>query len=53
VGPAAWKVGGLTERTGLSVRALHYYEEIGLPSPSRRAKADHRLYSAAGDVVRL
>ncbi|HZB84563.1 MAG TPA: MerR family DNA-binding transcriptional regulator [Rubrobacteraceae bacterium] len=52
MGAAAWKVGWPSGR-GLSVRALHYYEEIGLLSPSRRAKADHRLYSAAGDVVRL
>ncbi len=47
-----WKVGELAERTGLSVRALHYYEEIGLLSPSRRTEAGHRLY-AADDVLRL
>ena len=40
------------QRPGLSVRALHYYEEISLLWPSRRAEADHRLYPA-GDVVRL
>jgi DNA-binding transcriptional MerR regulator len=50
--PAAWKVGELAGRTGLTVRTLHYYEEIGLLSPSRRTDAGHRLY-AAGDVVRL
>jgi len=47
-----WKVGELARRTGLSVRTLHYYEEIGLLSPSRRTDGGHRLY-AAGDVVRL
>ena len=47
-----WKVGELAERTGLSVRTLHYYDEIGLLSPSRRTGAGHRLYSAK-DVVRL
>jgi MerR family transcriptional regulator, thiopeptide resistance regulator len=52
VRPAAWKVGELAGRTGLSVRALHYYDEIGLLSPSRRTDAGHRLY-ATGDVVRL
>jgi len=51
-GPAAWKVGELARRTGLSVRALHYYDEIGLLSPSRRTDSGHRLY-AADDVVRL
>src|SRR5918997_315732 len=47
-----WKVGELADRTGLSVRTLHYYDEIGLLSPSRRTAAGHRLYTA-GDVVRL
>jgi DNA-binding transcriptional MerR regulator len=50
--PVAWRVGELARRTGLSVRALHYYDEIGLLSPSRRTDGGHRLY-AAGDVVRL
>jgi DNA-binding transcriptional MerR regulator len=50
--PAAWKVGELAKRTGLSVRALHYYDEIGLLSPSRRTDSGHRLYTT-GDVVRL
>ena len=34
------------------MRALHYYEEIGLLSPSQRTDSGHRLYTA-GDVVRL
>ncbi len=34
------------------MRTLHYYDEIGLLSPSRRTGAGHRLYTA-GDVVRL
>ena len=50
--PVTWKVGELAKRAGLSVRTLHYYDEIGLLSPSRRTDAGHRLY-AAGDVVRL
>jgi DNA-binding transcriptional MerR regulator len=47
-----WKVGELAERTGLSVRTLHHYDEIGLLSPSWRTGAGHRLYSA-GDILRL
>src|SRR3712207_1999495 len=47
-----WKVGELARQTGLSVRTLHYYEEIGLLSPSQRTDAGHRIYTA-GDVVRL
>ena len=34
---APLKVGDLARQTGLSVRTLHYYEEIGLLSPSHRA----------------
>jgi DNA-binding transcriptional MerR regulator len=48
----AWKIGQLAKQTGLSVRTLHYYDEIGLLSPSRRTGAGHRLYTAT-DVVRL
>ena len=51
-GAATWKVGELARRTGLSVRTLRYYDEIGLLSPARRTEAGHRLY-AAGDVARL
>jgi DNA-binding transcriptional MerR regulator len=52
----AWKVGELARRTGLTVRALHHYDRIGLLSPSGRTDsihgAGHRLYTAA-DVARL
>ena len=34
------------------MRALHYYDEIGLLLPSRRTGSGHRLYTAE-DVVRL
>jgi MerR family transcriptional regulator, thiopeptide resistance regulator len=50
--PAALKVGELARQTGLSVRTLHYYDEIDLLSPSQRTGSGHRLYTA-GDVVRL
>lgn len=47
-----WKVGELADRTGLSVRALHHYEKIGLLVPSGRTEAGHRLYSVE-EVLRL
>ncbi len=47
-----WRVGELAKRTGVSVRAMHWYEEIGLMSPSQRSEAGHRLY-AAEDLGRL
>src|SRR5260370_39806820 len=50
--PTAMKVGELARRTGISVRTLHYYDEIGLLAPSQHSEAGHRLYSAL-DVVRL
>jgi DNA-binding transcriptional MerR regulator len=47
-----WKVGAKPEATGLTVRALHHYDHIGLLRPSRRNEAGHRLYTA-DDVTRL
>ena len=46
------KVGTLARRTGLSVRTLHHYDEIGLLRPSQRTPSGHRLYVHA-DVARL
>jgi DNA-binding transcriptional MerR regulator len=48
----AWRVGALAAATGLTVRTLHYYDQIGLLTPSRRTSAGHRLYDEA-DVARL
>jgi len=45
-------VGALAARTGLTVRALHHYDEIGLLSPSGRTEAGYRLYSN-DDIRRL
>jgi DNA-binding transcriptional MerR regulator len=49
---ATWKVGELARRTGVSVRTLHYYDEIGLLTPSQHTESGHRLYTV-GDVARL
>ena len=46
------KIGELAAATGLTVRTLHYYEEIGLLVASGRSEGGHRLY-AADDVQRL
>lgn len=48
----AMKVGDLAKQTGVSVRTLHYYDEIGLLSPSRRTEAGYRLYGEE-DIIRL
>lgn len=47
-----WKVGALAEATGLTVRALHHYDHVGLLKPSRRTAAGHRLYTEQ-DLHRL
>lgn len=41
------KVGELAKRTGLSVRTLHYYDEIGLLQPSKHTESRHRVYGSA------
>jgi DNA-binding transcriptional MerR regulator len=48
----ALKVGELAKRTGLTIRTLHHYDEIGLVRPSLHTEAGHRLYTA-DDVARL
>ena len=46
------KIGDLAKRTGLTVRALHHYDKIGLLRPSVRADNTYRLYDDK-DVLRL
>jgi DNA-binding transcriptional MerR regulator len=46
------RVGELAKRCGLTVRTLHYYDEIGLLAPSARSDAGYRLYNR-GDIARL
>lgn len=40
-----WKVGDLAKQTGLTVRTLHHYDQIGLFSPSKLTESGHRLYT--------
>jgi len=46
------RVGQLAKRTGLTVRTLHHYDELGIVSPLRRSGAGYRLYGE-DDVARL
>lgn len=46
------KVGELARRTGISVRTLHFYDEIGLVRPAERTESGHRVYGPA-EVERL
>jgi DNA-binding transcriptional MerR regulator len=45
-------VGALAAHTGITVRALHHYDAIGLLSPSGRTESGYRLYSDE-DIHRL
>ncbi|MEU8827390.1 MerR family transcriptional regulator [Streptomyces sp. NPDC048636] len=45
-------VGQVSTRLGVTVRALHHWDEIGLARPSLRTAAGYRLYTA-GDLERL
>jgi len=47
-----WRIGEVAAATGLTVRALHHYDEIGLVSPSARTSGGHRLYTGA-DLLAL
>lgn len=47
-----WKVGELAKQTGITVRTLHHYDQIGLLSPSQRSDTGHRLYNKT-DIVKL
>lgn len=37
------KVGDLAKRTGLTIRTLHHYDEVGLLKPSLHTESGHRL----------
>ncbi|MDH6678408.1 DNA-binding transcriptional MerR regulator [Rhodococcus sp. LBL1] len=45
-------VGQASARLGVTVRALHHWDDIGLARPSLRTTAGYRLYTA-GDLERL
>ncbi|CCH30063.1 MerR family transcriptional regulator [Actinosynnema sp. NPDC047251] len=47
-----WSVGALAKVTGLTVRTLHHYDELGLLRPSERTHSGHRRYTEP-DVQRL
>src|SRR5450759_5270349 len=48
----ALTVGQVAEQFGVTVRSLHYYDEIGLLVPSERTSAGYRLYTTR-DITRL
>ncbi|MGQ0845085.1 MAG: MerR family transcriptional regulator [Sporichthyaceae bacterium] len=51
-GPATMHIGELAERTGMSLRTLRHYDEIGLLAPSGRTDGGFRIYTES-DLQRL
>lgn len=45
-------IGGVARRSGVSVRMLRHYDQIGLLRPARRSESGYRLY-APDDLARL
>lgn len=52
IGERAWRIGDVAVATGLTVRALRHYDQIGLVVPSGRTASGHRRYTDA-DLRRL
>jgi MerR family transcriptional regulator, thiopeptide resistance regulator len=52
IGERAWRIGDVAVATGLTVRALRHYDQIGLVVPSGRTASGHRRYVDA-DLRRL
>ncbi len=40
-------VNEVSKMTGVSIRTLHYYDEIGLLKPAKYTDSDYRLYDDA------
>ena len=40
-----YAIGEFSEKTGLSIRTLHYYDEIGILKPERDTTSGHRIYT--------
>lgn len=50
--PRLLQIGQVAEATGLSLKTIRHYDEMGLVAPSERSPGGFRLYTAA-DVDRL
>ncbi|WP_057763455.1 MerR family transcriptional regulator [Cytobacillus praedii] len=40
-----FSIGEFSEKTGISIRTLHYYDEMGLLQPEKNPTSGHRIYS--------
>lgn len=44
MGKTSYSIGEFSKRTGVSVRTLHYYDELGLLTPEKHPDSGHRFY---------
>ncbi len=51
-GPTSMHIGEVAARTGLSLRSLRHWDEVGLVRPSARSEGGFRLYTE-GDVEKI
>ncbi|PFD44302.1 MerR family transcriptional regulator [Bacillus cereus] len=47
-----YSIGKFSKRTGISIRALQYYDEIGLLKPEKKMSSGHRVYKDR-DILEL
>ncbi|MEU2915672.1 MerR family transcriptional regulator [Streptomyces massasporeus] len=52
MGEKLMQIGEVSERTGLSLRTIRHYEDVGIVAPSERSMGGFRLYTEA-EVRRL
>jgi MerR family transcriptional regulator, thiopeptide resistance regulator len=52
VAKQVWRVGELAKQTGITVRTLRYYDQLGLLKPTEYTETGHRLYTYQ-DLLRL
>ncbi|UOY87701.1 MerR family transcriptional regulator [Bacillus glycinifermentans] len=46
-----YTIGVFSEKTGTSIRTLHYYDEIGLLRPEKHPSSGHRLYTDQDEMT--
>jgi len=46
-----FSIGEFSEKTGVSIRTLHYYDEIGLLKPEKNPSSGHRIYNCQDIII--
>lgn len=51
-GKESFAIGEISAKSGISIRTLHYYDEIGLLKPEKHPISGHRIYKNQ-DIITL